>query len=231
MLTTRPHRSPLRRAPSPNPIPDSVNAPWPPARSPSSSKLSREQFSQPNAQELLAASVRRAVTKAGNAAYINQVAPTPPAITPPAGLMNISGIIDGGDIADDLDGLVDLLATLAGNGAEPSHIVMSPTAWASMRKFKVAADYNTTLLGTGATDAQKFLLDLPVIVTPAAPADSGLVIDKTAVVSAVGDVQVATSEHAFFSADSVAVRCTWRFGANVVKANRIGKFTVADDGS
>ncbi|QFS91151.1 Phage capsid family protein [Mycobacterium sp. THAF192] len=196
-------------------------------------KLSREQFAQPNASELLSASVRRAVTKAGNLAYIAQVAPTPPAVTPPPGLLNISGIVDGGDIADDLDGLVDLLATLASNGAEPSHLVMSPTAWASLRKFKVGVDFNSTLLGTGATDAQKFLLDLPVLVTAAAPADTGLVIDKTAVVSAVGDVQVATSEHAFFSSDTVAIRATWRFGAGVVKPNRIGKFTVTapDEGS
>ncbi|WGJ84237.1 phage major capsid protein [Gordonia sp. SMJS1] len=189
-------------------------------------RLSREQFVQPNAQELLSDSVRRAVTKAGNTAYIAQAAPTSPAVTPPAGLLNIPGIVNGGAVADSLDGLVDLLATLAGNGADPSHIVLSPTAWASLRKFKTAADYNTSLLGTGATDAQKFLLDLPVLVTPAAPSGSGLVVDKTAVVSAVGNVEVSISEHAYFAADSIAVRCIWRFGANVVKPNRIGKFTV-----
>ncbi|SDU43139.1 phage major capsid protein [Gordonia westfalica] len=189
-------------------------------------RLSREQFAQPNASELLSASVARAVTKAGNTAYIAQAAPTSPAVTPPAGLLNIPGIVNGGAVADSLDGLVDLLATLAGNGADPSHIVLSPTAWASLRKFKTAADYNTSLLGTGATDAQKFLLDLPVLVTPAAPSGSGLVIDKTAVVSAVGNVEVSISEHAYFAADSIAVRCIWRFGANVVKPNRIGKFTV-----
>ena len=189
-------------------------------------KLSREQWAQPNASDLLSASVTRAVTKAGNAAYINQVAPTSPAVTPPAGLLNIPGIVNGGAVDADLDGLVDLLALLATNDATPSHIVVSPTAWASLRKFKTGADYNTSLLGTGATDAQRFLLDLPVIVTPAAPVDTGLVIDQTAVVSAVGPVMVATSEHAFFGADSIAVRCTWRFGANAVKPNRIGKFTV-----
>lgn len=189
-------------------------------------KLSREQWAQPNASDLLSASVTRAVTKAGNAAYINQVAPTSPAVTPPAGLLNIPGIVNGGAVDADLDGLVDLLALLATNDATPSHIVVSPTAWASLRKFKTGVDYNTSLLGTGATDAQRFLLDLPVIVTPAAPADTGLVIDNTAVVSAVGPVMVATSEHAFFGADSIAVRCTWRFGANAVKPNRIGKFTV-----
>lgn len=191
-------------------------------------RLSREQFTQPNAQELLSDSVRRAVTKAGNTAYIAQAAPTSPAVTPPPGLLNIPGIVNGGAVADSLDGLVDLLATLAGNGADPSHILLSPTAWASLRKFKTAADYNTSLLGTGATDAQKFLLDLPVLVTPAAPSGSGLVIDKTAVVSAVGNVEVSISEHAYFAADSIAVRCIWRFGANVVKPNRIGKFTVTE---
>ena len=189
-------------------------------------KLSREQWHQPNAQELLSASVRRAVTKAGNAAYISQVAPTSPALSPPAGLLNITGIVNGGAIADDLDGLVDLLATLATNGSEPSHIVISPTAWASLRKFRIGTDYNSTLLGVGAADAVPYLLSLPVTVSPAVPSGSGVVIDKTAVVSAVGPVEVATSEHAFFGADSIAVRCTWRFGANAVKPNRIGKFTV-----
>ncbi len=52
-------------------------------------RLSREQFAQPNASELLSASVARAVTKAGNTAYIAQAAPTSPAVTPPAGLLNI----------------------------------------------------------------------------------------------------------------------------------------------
>lgn len=189
-------------------------------------RLSREQWVQPNASELLSTSVARAVTKAGNLAYISQVAPTSPAVTPPAGLINIAGIVNGGTIADDLDVLVDLLATLAGNGADPSHIILSPTAWASLRKFKIGTDYNSTLLGTGATDAQKFLLDLPVLVSSAVPADSGLVVDRTAIVSAVGPVNVATSDQVYFNSDSVAIRCTWRFGANVVKPNRIGKFTV-----
>lgn len=189
-------------------------------------RLSREQWSQPNATDLISASVRRAVTKAGNLAYIAQTAPTAPAVTPPAGLLNITGIVNGGAVATSLDKLVDLLATLASNGGTPSHLILSPTAWASLRKFKLASDSNGSLLGVGATDAQRYLLDLPVLVDPAVPTNAGLVVDNTAVVSAVGPVNVATSEHAFFNADSIAIRCTWRFGATVVKANRIGKFTV-----
>lgn len=189
-------------------------------------RLSREQWSQPNAAQLLSNSVARAVTRAANVAYIAQAAPTGGAVTPPAGLLNVSGIVSGGAVAANLDGLVDLLATLAGNYSQPSHIVMSPLAWASLRKFKIGTGYAGSLLGTGATDAQRFLLDLPVIVDPAVPTNQGLVIDKTAVVSAVGPVMVATSDQVYFNADSVGVRCTWRFGQNVVKPNRIGKFTV-----
>ncbi|BBZ60143.1 phage major capsid protein [Mycolicibacterium monacense] len=189
-------------------------------------RLSREQWSQPNASQLLSTSVARAVTRAANTAYIAQAAPTPPAVTPPAGLLNVTGIVDGGTVATTLDGLVDLLAELAENYSTPSHIVMSPSAWASLRKFKIGTGYAGSLLGTGATDAQRFLLDLPVLVDPAVPADTGLVIDRAAVVSAVGQVQVATSDQVYFNADSVGVRCTWRFGANVVRPNRIGKFTV-----
>lgn len=191
-------------------------------------RLSREQFSQPNASELLSQSVARAVTRAANLAYISQAAPTSPAVTPPAGLLNVTGIVNGGAIADNLDGLVDLLATLATNLSTPTHILLSPTAWASLRKFKTGTAYNSTLLGAGTHDAQSFLLDLPVIVDPAVPSGDGLVIDKTAIVSAVGQVMVAISSEFYFNSDSVGVRCTWRFGQNVVKPNRIAKFTVTD---
>jgi HK97 family phage major capsid protein len=189
-------------------------------------RLSHEQWSQPNASALLSRSVARAVTRAANIAYLAQVAPTGPAVTPPAGLLNISGIVSGGAVASNLDTLIDLLATLSGNFSNPSHIVMSPLAWASLRKFKLGTGYQSSLLGTGATDAQRYLLDLPVIVDPAVPSNKGLVIDKTAIVSAVGPVQVATSDQVYFNADSVGVRCVWRFGANIVKPNRIGQFTV-----
>lgn len=122
--------------------------------------------------------------------------------------------------------LVDLFAELEGNGATPTHIIVDPVAWASLRKFKAATGSAQSLLGAGTSDAARLLLDLPVLVTPAMTAGTGLVIDKSAIVSAVGEVMVAQSEHAYFDSDSIALRCTWRFGANVVRPDRIGKFTV-----
>jgi len=160
------------------------------------------------------------------------VAPTPPALGPSTGLEHIAGTVDGGEISDSLDGLIDLVAELQENGSAPSQILMSPTAWAAFRKLKVGGtDTNQSLIGAGTQDAASLLLSLPVIVSVAVPALSGFVIDKTAVVSAYGEVQVNTSDHQYFSSDSVAVRCTWRVGHNVVRPNRLGRFTIAGGGS
>jgi HK97 family phage major capsid protein len=189
-------------------------------------KLSREQWGQPNSAGLLSASVARAVTKAANIAYLAQVAPTSPAVTPPAGLLNVAGIETGTAVASDLDNLVDLIATLQANGATPSHIVIDPVGWASIAKLKLGTDYNAPLLGAGTADTVRMLLGLPVIVTPAMTASTGLVIDSTAVLSAVGTVMVATSEHFYFGGDNIALRATWRFGQNVIRPDRIGKFTI-----
>lgn len=189
-------------------------------------RLSREQFNQPNAQELLAESVRRAVTTAANVAYVAQAAPVAPATTPPAGLLNVAGVVDGGDVDASLDALIDLQATLAGNGGTVSHMILSPTAWAELRKFKTGTGSNASLIGAGTADAQRMLLDVPVLISPAVPTGTGLMVDKAAVVSAVGPVMVAQSEHVYFANDSIGLRCTWRIGANAVHADRIGKFTV-----
>lgn len=189
-------------------------------------RLSREQWTQNGVATELSTSVRRAVIKAANIAFVAQAAPTAPAVSPAAGLLNVSGIEDGGAIATDLDALVDLFATLESNGGEPSHIIVDPLAWASLRKFKTGTGSAQNLLGAGTNDSMRMLLDVPVLVTPAMTANTGLVVDKTAVVSAVGPVMVATSEHAYFSSDSIGLRCTWRFGANVVRPDRIGTFTV-----
>lgn len=187
-------------------------------------RLSREQYSHLNTSEQVSVSVSRAVTRAANRAYIAQAAPISPAVTPPAGLINIPGLVDCGTVAGDLDALVDGLAVLASNYSAPTHILAAPDSWAALQKLKTGDDYNTSLLGAGTTEAQRFLLNLPVLVDPAVPSGTGIVVDRTAIVSAVGPVNVAVSDQAAFSSDSVMIRCTWRFGANIVRPNRIGLF-------
>jgi HK97 family phage major capsid protein len=190
-------------------------------------RLSREQFTQPNASGMLSNSVARAVTKRANLAYLTQTAPGVGQTTPPAGLLHVPGIIDGGAVDTDLDALVDLLAEIEDNDGNPTHWLLSPTAWASLRKIKTGTGYASSLLGAGTSDTVKMLLDLPVLVSSALTAGTGMVVDKSAIVSAVGAVMVAQSEHAYFSSDSIALRCTWRFGQNIVRPERIGKFTIA----
>lgn len=195
-------------------------------------RLSREQWLQPNTPDQLSHSVARAVTRRADIAFVSQVAPTAPALGPSTGLLNVAGILNGGDVEDNLDVLVDLIAELQQNKSVPSHILLSPTGWAEFRKLKVGGtSTNESLIGAGTTDAKAMLLSLPVVVNIALPDYTGLVIDRNAVVSAYGAVNVNTSEHQYFTSDSIAVRCTFRMGQNVVRPNRIGKFTIGGGGS
>lgn len=189
-------------------------------------RLSNEQYRQEGTAQELSESVQRAIIAKSNSLFVAQVAPTSPAMAPAAGLLNVAGIEDGGAVAGNLDGLVDLIATLEANGSTPTGILLSPLAWASLRKFKTATGSELGILGAGTDDAEKRLLGLPVTVTGALGTNTGLVIDRNAIVSAVGPVRVETNESVYFNSDSVAVRATWRTGHNIVRPDRIGKFTV-----
>lgn len=145
--------------------------------------------------------------------------------------MNVANIVAGGEVSTSLDELVDLVATLQNNLSTPTHILLDPLGWAEFRKLKVATDWNQSLIGAGVTDAQQLLLSLPVLVNKAVPDYTGVVVDASAVVYAVGPVMISVSEHQYFSSDSVGVRATWRIGHVVVRPDRIGTFTITQPGS
>ncbi|WP_127783256.1 phage major capsid protein [Rhodococcus sp. X156] len=189
-------------------------------------RVSREQLAQADASTLLTASLSRAVTRAANAAFISQAAPTSPAVTPPAGLLNVAGITNGGAVASNLDTLVDAIAGIEADYGTATHIVCDPTAWASLSKLKSQTGAATALLGAGVEAGARQLLGVPVLVSPSVGTGKLLVLDKAAVVSAVGQVILAQSDHAYFGSDSIGLRCTFRFGANVVHPARIVKMTV-----
>lgn len=189
-------------------------------------RLSNEQFLQPSTAENIAQSVARAVTRRGDLFFVQQAAPTAPAVAPVAGLANVAGLTAGGHVADSLDVLVDLIATLQHNLAVPSLLLLDPTGWAEFRKLKTGTDRNLSLLGAGTTDAQAMLLSLPVVVNVAVPEGQGFVIDRNAIMSAVGSLKIAQSDQRYFESDSVGVRATWRLGHAVVRPERIGTFTI-----
>ena len=162
--------------------------------------VSREQYfsHQEGTPEQLSLSVRRALVKKADRLFLSQAAPTPPATQPPAGLLSIDGLVEGEEVFDNLDPLIDLQAQLQSNNGQPSHIILHPLAWSAIRKFKYDDTSNQSLVGAATTDAVPMLLSLPVLVNPNCPPYSGVMIDRTSVVSAVGPVRVETSLERYF---------------------------------
>lgn len=181
--------------------------------------LSNEQFRKsPTAQQISASVARDLVAKA-DASFIGDLAN-------PTGIINTIGTLGGYNIASDLDDLIEAVAAIEDNGGTPSAIVVSPNTWASVQKLKLGATFdNAYTLGVGVEVAQPRLLSLPVYKSRFITDWTGLVIDSSAIVSAVGPVRIATSEHSTFARDSVQVRATWRIGWACPRPNRIAKFS------
>ncbi|OBK44836.1 hypothetical protein A5656_05430 [Mycobacterium gordonae] len=186
-------------------------------------KYSFETLAQPEAARMVVESLSRSVVTKANAAYLGNLEAAPG----PTGLLNTPGIIDfETPIADDLDLLVDAVSFIELDGGTATHIIANPTAWATLSKLKRGTDSNESLVGAGTVAAERALLGLPVLVTPAMPAGSLLVVDQSAVIGAQSPVRVARSDDAYFSSDSIGVRVTWRLGWKVMHATRVAKLTV-----
>ena len=179
--------------------------------------LSSEQFRQEMTAQQLALSVARDLVAKADADYIGGTSPL-------VGIANVPGTVEAGSVGTDLDVIITLIAQLEANGATPSHIVVDPLGWAALRTLKAGDDSNVNLLGAGTDDAQPRLLGLPVLRSRFVSPFTGVVIDSSAVVSAVGPVSIATSEHEQFSKDSVVLRAIWRIGWGIVRPDRIGSF-------
>jgi hypothetical protein len=111
-------------------------------------RLSREQWTTEGTSQQLTQSVARAVTRRADFAFMQQAAPTPPALGPSTGLLNVTDVVDIGDVSDNLDVLIDGVAELQENLSNPSVIVLSPSAWVEFRKLQdVGAETNSSLIG------------------------------------------------------------------------------------
>lgn len=186
-------------------------------------KYSFETLAQPEAARMVVESLSRSVVTKANAAYLGNLEADPG----PTGLLNAPGIIDfETPIGDDLDQLVDAVSFIELDGGTATHIIANPTAWATLSKLKRATDSNESLVGAGTVAATRALLGLPVLVTPAMPAGSLLVVDQSAVIGAQSPVRLARSDDAYFSSDSIGVRVTWRLGWSIQHATRVAKLTV-----
>lgn len=191
-------------------------------------RMSSEQYYQPTpGAQSVSDAVRRAIIRQADTAFINAEAPTEGVPGNSTGLLNTTGVVAGDEVSGSLDPVVDLLAEVGSNNATTTALILAPSTWAALRKIKTQTGSEVNLLGAGTMDAQPYLLGVPVVVNNAVPANMGLAIDSAAIVAAYGEVAVATSEHAYFDSDSIALRSTFRVGWSVVHPDRIGTFTVA----
>ncbi len=183
-------------------------------------KFSREQLEQPNAAQLVVNSLSRSVVNKANVAYLGNDAD-------PTGLLHLPGITDGGTLGADLDTLTEATLGIEAAGGQATHVLAHPSAWAALAKMKGATGSAVPLLGAGTQEAERRVLGVPVLVTAAMPEDSLLVIDSSSIVSAVGQVQLARSEDAYFGSDVVGVRVTFRLGWAAMKPEHIAKISTA----
>src|SRR5262249_19566451 len=101
-----------------------------------------------------------------------------------------------------------------------------PLSWAAVSKLKTGEDSNQSLLGPPAVAATRQLLSIPVSVSASVDDDVMIVLDKRAVLSAYGAVNLALSEHAAFRRDSIVTRVTWRIGAAITHPERVVELSV-----
>jgi HK97 family phage major capsid protein len=193
--------------------------------------VSREQWGQEEVASLLSDAVKDALVRKTNRAFLSQSAPVGPATTPPAGIVNqsIETLLTDVETAASLDPFIDAIAHIEAAGGSASHILMHPLGWAQVQKLKLTTDSNASLVGAGTDSATRQLLNVPVLVDKDAPVNGALVLDRKAILSVYGNVQVATSDDYYFNRDSRALRATFRFGARVANADRVVLVPLTDE--
>lgn len=185
-------------------------------------RISREQWQQEQTSRMLSTSSSQAIIKRANRALLTEPVAGAGELAVPTGLIHVGLEVHPDAIteATGLDPLADTLGQLEANGASQLMIIADPIAWSQLRKLKTTT--KESLLGAGVADLEKRLFGIPVTTVAGVPDLAGqlLVVDKSAIPSAVGQVQVAASEHTYFESDSIALRTTWRIGWKVAKPER-----------
>ncbi len=188
---------------------------------------SRELGRQAKSPDELAQAMARAVREKLDLLFLAQAAPTAPATTPVAGLLNQTGIQSQTAVANNFDKLIALKSAVETAGGQPSAWIVAPSTMATLASMKAGTELNSYLLGAGVEAGQLRLLGLPIEVNNQMTAKSGLLVSKADIYSAVSNVELAISDHAAFSKDSTQARVTARIGFGLPRPGRIGKFTTS----
>lgn len=177
----------------------------------------------PGSSGILSRSLTRAVTNKGNAAFLGNTAD-------PTGLLNVSGVSDGGTLGTNLDALETVIGLIEAAGGTPTHVVAHPTDWAVIRSLKAGTGSNVPLLGSPAEQTERRVFGLDVVVNPSATAGNLLVTSRESIYAAAGQLNLATSPDLYFNYDSTAIRATWRIGWDVIDPAHLGKVTMPAEG-
>jgi HK97 family phage major capsid protein len=181
-------------------------------------RISREQLAQPLVPDVVRDAIERAVRVKADTVTVNGGAGMPQGIADQA--------IAAGSITNNLDPVVDACALIESGWGTPSHVVCSPSAWASVSRLKKESSSNESLIGAGTAPAPRSLLGLPVLVNAALPDGHLLVLDRRQVLSAYGEVLTAVSNDVYFASDEIGIRASWRFGVGMLKETAAVDLTI-----
>lgn len=145
--------------------------------------------------------------------------------TAPTGLFNYPGIIQGGNITNTLDPIVDAIASISTNGGAPTGLVMNYGVWAYLLKLR-DAEGRLIISPDVANTPTPALFGLPVHLDGMAPDGKILVNSIGDVYSATGDINIARTDDRYFERDSFGVRLTFRFGWGVPYPDHLAVITV-----
>lgn len=196
--------------------------------------VSREALYADGVSAMLTDDLRTQIRKKADALFLHNVPTTSyaadaenglPAYKEPTGLVNVPGIVDGGNISDSINPLLETLGTLGDNEATPSAIIANYGTWAKLLQLTDAAG-RPLIARDVANSPAPVLYGIPVVLNSQAPADTLVIVDKTQIVASCNGVNLATSDQRYFERDSIGVRITMRLGWGVIHPNRLARLTI-----
>lgn len=187
-------------------------------------KVSREQINQDGAAERIARSMARAVTTQADALYLNN-------LSAPTGLLNTAGLATAGDLGgatgNDVFAAYDAVGAIENDGGQATHLLINPTDWALLCKIPETSGSARSIMADVHDASRRSLAGVPVIVSRHVTAGAALMLDRSEIVAAYGQLQLARSDEFYFDSDSVALRLTMRLGWTVARTARLQKLTIA----
>lgn len=183
------------------------------------SKMSREASTYTTAEGLVSTSMARAVTTQADLYFLTYA-------TDPRGLISTPGLVDAGEVTTTLDTITDAITAIEANGGTATSIIMDPRSWGYLSKLKTADTSAQPLLGSPSAAPGRVLFGLPVHTTAQMTPGTALVVDDSNILTATSNLELAKSDQAYFTSDSIAYRVTMRIGWGLIRANRLAKFTI-----